>query len=276
MNVALQYGIAGRTRKRASPQSAERAITEGRLAPGGLLPPVRTLGRRARDQRGHRGRRLPHPARARPGGRRGPARARGWCCVRPLLLRRPARRWPRRARATWRRAIPTPPCCPTSGPPCAAPAARPACTASPRPLPALRRLAARQLEQDGIPAASLAVVGGAMDGVERVLQAHLRPGDRIAVEDPGLRGRARPRGRAGPGAAAGRPRRLRRAAGGAGRRRCAAGARAVVLTPRAQNPTGAAFDEERARALRAVLDRASRRAADRGRPRRPRGGHCRP
>jgi len=42
MNVALQYDISGATAS-AVAQSAERAIMEGRLPPGGLLPPVRTL-----------------------------------------------------------------------------------------------------------------------------------------------------------------------------------------------------------------------------------------
>jgi DNA-binding transcriptional MocR family regulator len=121
-------------------------------------------------------------------------------------------------------------------------------------LPRLRTRAARQLGQDHIPTASLAVVGGAMDGVERVLQAHLRPGDRIAVEDPGYAGVLDLVGAMGLvpqplhlddfGV---RPEALEAA--------LAAGARAVILTPRAQNPTGAAFDEDRARALRAVLDR---------------------
>src|SRR5437867_4520483 len=42
MNVALQYGIRGRTAS-AVAESAERAIVAGRLPPGGLLPPVRAL-----------------------------------------------------------------------------------------------------------------------------------------------------------------------------------------------------------------------------------------
>jgi DNA-binding transcriptional MocR family regulator len=120
-------------------------------------------------------------------------------------------------------------------------------------LPALVELARAQLAADGLPAGSLAVVGGALDGIERVLQAHLRPGDSVAVEDPGFV-RAydllRPLGlylepfsldELGP-----RPDELEHA--------LARGARAVVLTPRAQNPTGAALDETRAAELRALLN----------------------
>src|SRR5439155_13376944 len=49
----------------------------------------------------------------------------------------------------------------------------------------LLALAAQQCAADGIPATALAVLGGALDAIERMLQAHLRLGDRVAVEDPG-------------------------------------------------------------------------------------------
>ena len=92
-----------------------------------------------------------------------------------------------------------------------------------------------------------------MDGVERVLQAHLRRRSRRRRR-PGLRGRARPRGRDG---AVPQPMSLDDfgVTPEALESALAQGARAVIFTPRAQNPTGAAFDEERARALRAALDR---------------------
>ncbi len=120
--------------------------------------------------------------------------------------------------------------------------------------PGLLRTAARMFEADGIAAQDLAVVGGAFDGIERLFAAHLRPGDRVAVEDPGYPdvldlGRAlgllpRPvrvdeRGMIAADLA----------------RVLKAGVQAIVLTPRAQNPTGAALDGDRADELRALIRR---------------------
>lgn len=119
-------------------------------------------------------------------------------------------------------------------------------------LPELLELARVQLHADGIPADSLCVTSGALDSIERVLTAHLRGGDRVAVESPGyaaLFDLLRAQGLAlEPVEHDDRgllPERL-----AAALRR---GASAVVLTPRGQNPTGAALDAERAAQLRAVL-----------------------
>ncbi len=120
--------------------------------------------------------------------------------------------------------------------------------------PDLLAIATRQFESDGLPAGSLAVVGGALDAIERVLQAHLRPGDRIALEDPGYVSVYDLVGALGlvpePVAVDDRglvPTSLAHA--------LRAKPAALVLTPRAQNPTGAALDERRVRELRTILDR---------------------
>jgi DNA-binding transcriptional MocR family regulator len=116
----------------------------------------------------------------------------------------------------------------------------------------LLELAAAELAADGIPTPALAVTGGAMDGIERTLQAHLRPGDRVAIEDPaypavrdllvafGLNPEPVAVDDEGP-----LPADLERA--------LVRGAAACLLTPRAQNPTGAALSGDRARELHALL-----------------------
>jgi DNA-binding transcriptional MocR family regulator len=121
-------------------------------------------------------------------------------------------------------------------------------------LEELAEVARGELAGDGIAATEIAVTSGALDGVERALGARLRPGDAVAVEDPGFAGLYD----------------LLRALGlvlrpvsidasgmlpGSLAEALEAGVAAVVLNPRGQNPTGAALDEERAAALREVLDR---------------------
>lgn len=96
------------------------------------------------------------------------------------------------------------------------------------------------------------VAHGAVDATERLLNAHLARGDTVAIEDPcflasigtlrlnGYRSAPVPVDGAGM-----RPDALRAA--------LEDGARAVVCTPRAHNPTGASLTEERAAELRAIL-----------------------
>ena len=249
--MVKQYSQIGGRSASALVASVEAALREGRLAPGAPLPTVRALAassgvspatvaaayRLLRDRglvsgQGRRGTRVTHrPPLSAPApppvaaGLRDVANGnpdpRQLPPLKPLLakLRAPVRLYDEAARDE-----------------------------------RLCALAARQFEADGIDAASLCVVAGALDGVERVLQAHLRAGDAVAVEDPGYSGVldlvaalglvAEPVAvdDAGP-----QPEALERA--------LKAGCRALVLTPRAQNPTGAALDAPRARDLRRVLDR---------------------
>ncbi len=123
--------------------------------------------------------------------------------------------------------------------------------------PEFARLARAAMDADGVPAGPVAATSGALDAMERVLAAHLRPGDVVAVEDPGwgslldlvtaLGLRPVPVALDDDGPVAADVERV-----------LAAGARALVVTDRAQNPTGAAVSERRARALRAVLARFPR------------------
>ncbi|HKO57214.1 MAG TPA: aminotransferase class I/II-fold pyridoxal phosphate-dependent enzyme, partial [Thermoanaerobaculia bacterium] len=117
--------------------------------------------------------------------------------------------------------------------------------------PVLLEVTRRQFAADGIPAEHVAVASGALDGIERVLREHLRPGDRVIVEDPCFTGVldllnaqslvAVPVPVDGEGLI---PAELRKAL---------RSAEAIVVTPRAQNPTGAAITQPRARELRRVL-----------------------
>lgn len=121
-------------------------------------------------------------------------------------------------------------------------------------MPALTAFAAAEFEADGIPAATTTVVAGGLDGIERILREHVRPGDRVGVEDPSYPGVLDLLSASGlvptpfeiddEGPV---PESIEHALAGR--------ARAVIVTPRAQNPTGAALTPQRAAELRRVLRR---------------------
>ena len=120
-------------------------------------------------------------------------------------------------------------------------------------LAALVELAEADFAAEGVDG-EIAVLGGALDGIERVLQTRLLPGDRVVVEDPcwpritdllhalglELEPARLDQGGIVPDAL---EQALRR------------GAKAAVVTPRGQNPTGVALDAERSAALLEVFGR---------------------
>jgi len=131
---------------------------------------------------------------------------------------------------------------------------RPAKYGSPVADPGLITEARRRFSGEGVPAENVTCSFGALDAIGRILSSNLAPGDRVAVEDPGWAALIDvverlgfltvplpldPEGPTTEGVW----------------QALAAGARAIVVTARAQNPTGAAISAARAGELRALLSR---------------------
>jgi DNA-binding transcriptional MocR family regulator len=248
VNILVRYRLQGRTAKEIS-ASVEAGVRGGQLAPGDQLPPVRELAGRlgvspttvaaayselrrrgittGTGRAGTRIRGAP-PVSSRvylsaPAGTRDLITGGPDPDLLPLLPARPARRSTRMYAEA-----------PVS--------------------PRLRGLAAGQLEADGIDAASLTVTGGTLDGIERILATWLTPSDRVIVEDPGHAVTFDLLAAMGyavvpvPVDDLGiRPAELATA--------LARGAGALILTPRAQAATGAAWNASRAEAIAGVLRR---------------------
>ncbi|MEV0095551.1 aminotransferase class I/II-fold pyridoxal phosphate-dependent enzyme [Streptomyces sp. NPDC050738] len=248
------YGIEGR-RAMDIAASVEQAVGAGRLEPGQLLPPLREMATElgvnpntvAAAYRTLRDRGVIETA-----GRRG-SRVR----PRPAISARESIRTdvPEGVRNV-ANGNPDPALLPPLGDALAAAARhneeRPGLYGQDAVDPELARLAREAFDADGVPDGRIAVVSGSLDGIERVLAAHLRSGDAVAIEDPGwgalldlvpaLGLRPVPVALDDEGPLPGEVERALRD-----------GAKALIVTARAQNPTGAAVGSERARELRAVL-----------------------
>jgi DNA-binding transcriptional MocR family regulator len=242
--MLIQYRPRGRNASEIS-RDVETALREGSVAPGVTLPPVRTLAAELGLSP------VTVAAAYRELREKGIARGNGRAGTRitgaPPIGPRPPIVVPAGVRNLLA-GSPDPSLLPVL--PAVTPPQR--TYGDPPVSPRLGRLAAERFRADGIDPQHLAVVGGALDGVERVLQAWLRPGDRVAVEDPGyfpvldlltamnLGAVPMPVDEFGvrPGALADALDR---------------GCHAVLFTPRAQAPTGAAWDAGRAGELSALL-----------------------
>ncbi|MFD7922314.1 aminotransferase class I/II-fold pyridoxal phosphate-dependent enzyme [Streptomyces sp. NPDC059740] len=245
--MAVHYVIEGGTAREIS-AAVEREVAAERLAPGDSLPPVRRLAEelgvgagtvaaayRELRQRGivmTRGRAGTVVAHAPAVGSRRPPKvpegirdlAGGHPDPAFLPVLHPPERWG-----------------PVPGSHRAAPG-----------LPELTEYAGRWFARDGVPADRIGFAHGALDCVSRLLTAELRPGDAVAVEDPGFHHlldlvpalglRMLPVAVDDEGM---RPEALRTALRG--------GARAVVCSPRGQSPTGARLTADRRADLLGVL-----------------------
>lgn len=248
MSVSKQYTISGRTREQIV-ASVESAVDGAVLQPGAPLPSVRVLA----------GDLAVSPATVAAAYR--DLRTRGVVASRPRQGVHVAFRPPLGAGAGTVAPVPDgvvdlatgnpdPALLPVL--PAVAPADPPQLYGQPPHLQALLDLIGDELEDDGVATGHLAVTSGALDGIDRILDVHLRPGDRIAVEDPcwtGTRDLLSARGLEAVGVPVDDRGLLPDALASA----LSDEVRAVLVTPRAHNPTGAAVDEARAAGLSAVL-----------------------
>ena len=107
---------------------------------------------------------------------------------------------------------------------------------------------------DGIPAESITICSGAFDAIERVLDAQLSPGDRVGIEDPGYH---RTMDLLAAQGLIAEPVRVdeRGPVPSSLTEALRRGIKAMIITPRAQNPTGAAIDQKRAADLQKIFAR---------------------
>jgi len=119
-------------------------------------------------------------------------------------------------------------------------------------LPALRESGRAWFAADCPPGWELELTHGAVDGIERLATAHLVAGDKVAVEDPCFLGSINALRIAGM-QAVGVPLDEEGMQPQALARVLEQGARAVLLTPRANNPVGCSLSKRRAEELKRVL-----------------------
>ncbi|MGZ4530528.1 MAG: aminotransferase class I/II-fold pyridoxal phosphate-dependent enzyme [Mycobacterium sp.] len=249
--MPVQSSITG-TGAESIAASIEEAISVGSLAPGDALPPVRELAAQLgvnANTAAAAYRLLRRRGTVETAGRRGTrVRHRPATTPRSLLgLDVPA------GVRDLSTGNPDPALLPLAGATPPGPVAgRPVLYGEPAMSAALVEFARAALSADGVPADHLAVTSGALDGIERVLTAHLRPGDRVAVEDPGWANLLDLLAALGLSAEPVQvdddgplPADLARALD--------RGVRGLIITNRAQNPTGAALSADRADALRQLL-----------------------
>lgn len=120
--------------------------------------------------------------------------------------------------------------------------------------PELEAYARAWLSPDCPAGPAIDLTHGAVDAVERLLAAYLAPGDRVAVEDPCFLSSINTLRTAGF-EAIGVPIDSQGMRADALEAALEEGAQAVIITPRAHNPTGCSLGASRAKALRAVLAR---------------------
>lgn len=119
-------------------------------------------------------------------------------------------------------------------------------------LPELLEMAVHELHPLQVSRGQICLAGGAMDALERVLSAYLKPGDQVAVEDPGYTGvldLLRAMGFVPVGVPIDDAGMLPDELAATLARPIAA----CIITPRAQNPMGSAIDAVRGAELAAVL-----------------------